>query len=667
VRNLTSTLLAAQKQAAATPYIKVEAKNKIAGVVRYDWSRLYSGSEDDGFHALTMPGDGSLIRARITPPADSRKLYRQRVADPGPGSDFSQWTYTGQYDALVVAAASLGAEVSIFWIKSNREVRRIKSTNYGASWGSPELIDYSPTNAVYGLAAAYKPGGDLAIFFAHQSTLYVKKCISGQWQTKAAWDKTTGDLSGVACVYDDDWNLLLTGEDTAGNYKLWSLVYGDGGDVAAGSWSELRELASAPSGGDFEYRQPFLDKPDVHRNFFVEKFSGTEAYNRPFWSHSVLDAKFTDSLWREPVPFNLSSGYGLAMAHYGDYGWLSSPAGVWRAELTAQSLDLTADVIGVRQELGETTGRLTVALSNDDGRYASPGQGDLAILDIGCQLDFSPGYVTAAGSECSSGQSFCLEYFEHASSGGKASLILQALDGWGALDGWRVRHQFRWNKDSDDMSVKEIIAFVLARVGLKLEVKSQSSVITGFYPDFTASPDNDGRTVIQKLLSFVPDVLFIEGNKAYIVNPLSSDSSAYSYGSEHQIWDGRYRQGAWGLNRVQVEGYDAGSDELILADSFSWDEIDRLYDRLRQVEDRNLSTVAEAQQRGQAYLRQAEIEAAGGSILVPVNCGQQLTDVIDVTDSRAGLDSEEKRVLGLVLVYRPQRGEYSQRLWLGAV
>jgi len=169
------------------------------------------------------------------------------------------------------------------------------------------------------------------------------------------------------------------------------------------------------------------------------------------------------------------------------------------------------------------------------------------------------------------------------------------------------------------------------------------------------------------LLSFVPDVLFIEGSKAYLVNPLSSDSSVYSYGGEHQILEARYKQGAWELNRVQVEGYDTGSDELIVVDSFAWDEIDKLYDRLRQLEDRNIDTVAQAQQRGEAYLRQSEIAAASGTILVPVNCGQQLYDVIDITDSRAGLAAEKKRVLGLILVYNPRRGEYNQRLWLGAV
>lgn len=251
MRSLSSTLLAAQKEASHTPCVKVEAKNKMAGVVRLVWERLYTGSEDDYFHALTMPGDGSVIRAIITPPADGRKLYRQRVVNPGPASNFSVWTYTDQYNCVVVAAASQGAEVSIFWINSSREIRRIKSTDYGASWGSPELIDYSPTSAINGLAAAYKPNGDLAIFFADQATLYVKKYVGGSWQAKSAWDKSTGDLSGVAAVYDGDWNLLVTGKDSSGNFKLWSLICGDGGDVPAGNWSALKESASAPPGWRF--------------------------------------------------------------------------------------------------------------------------------------------------------------------------------------------------------------------------------------------------------------------------------------------------------------------------------------------------------------------------------------------------------------------------------
>ena len=667
MRSLSETLLAAQKEATRTPYVKLEAKNRIAGVVRYDWSRLYTGSEDDYFHAVTMPGDGSLIRVRITPPSDSRKLYRQRVVNPDPESDFSQWTYTNQYNAVIVACCSLGAEVSIFWIKSDRKIYQLKSTDYGVNWGSPELLGYTPTTAIYGIAAAYKPNGDVALFFADQATLYVLKRINGNWGSSTAWDKSTGDLSGVATVYDGDWNLVVTGKDTNGDYRLWSLVYGDGGEVAAGTWSALKEIAAAPSDGDFEYHRAFLDKPDVYRAFYVEKFTGTESYNRPGWSYSVPDTEFTDNLWHEPVPFNLSSEYGLAIAHYGDYCWLSNPSGVWRASKVEQTIDLTSDVLSLRQEATRTSGRLIIELRNDEGQYASLGQGNLQVLDIGCQLEFSPGYVTSVGNEVSSGLTFTLDAYEHTSAAGKASLMLYASDGWGLIDTWRARHQFRWNKDSNQMSVKQVLEFVLSRVGLKLEVKSQSSVITGFYPDFAINPNNQGEVIVRKLLSFVPDALFIEGNKAYLINPLDTDSSVYSYGSIHPIFEGKYRRGAWAINRVQVEGYDTAGDEPIVADSFAWDEIDRLYGRLRQLEDRNINTAAHAQARGEAYLREAEIESAGGMIRIPVDCGQQLYDVIDITDSRAGLNAEKKRVLGLTLTYNPRRGEYEERLSLGEV
>ena len=223
------------------------------------------------------------------------------------------------------------------------------------------------------------------------------------------------------------------------------------------------------------------------------------------------------------------------------------------------------------------------------------------------------------------------------------------------MSDWAARHQFRWNKTADDTNVLGIMKFILARVGLRLEVKSQSSVVSGFYPDFTVSPGDDGREVIQKLLSLVPDAIFIEGNMAYLVNPSSSDSSVYSCGEGHAIFEGLYRRGAMKTNRVQVEGLGVG---LILSESFAWDEIDRLYDRLTQVEDRDIHTVSEAQERGQAILRQSEIESEGGGIVVPVNCGQQLYDVVAMTDPPAGLDVVKQRVLGIVQGYYPQRGEY---------
>ncbi|MFH1003349.1 MAG: hypothetical protein V1780_04315, partial [Chloroflexota bacterium] len=180
-------------------------------------------------------------------------------------------------------------------------------------------------------------------------------------------------------------------------------------------------------------------------------------------------------------------------------------------------------------------------------------------------------------------------------------------------------------------------------------------------------PDNRGDAVIGRLLSFVPDLLLVEGNTAYLVNPQAADSPVYSYGGAHPILEGRYGQGGWGTNQVRVEGFNPDTGGPVLVHSFAWEEIARWYQRPLRVTDRNISTATEAGQRGEAWLRRAEMAAASGEIAVPVNCGQQLYDVVDITDSRAGLSGARRRVLGLALVYQPRRGEYRQRLQLGAV
>jgi hypothetical protein len=658
MRTLTDTLLSAQKKANRIPAISVQARNLMAGVVNLKWERLYTGNEMDSGHAMTMPEDGSLIRTRTTPATDSRKLYMQRVTDPNPGSDFSQWTYLSQYNVMAVAACCLGTEVSLFWLKNNAEINRQRSMDSGATWQSIDYPGYAPTGTgVTQAAAAYKTNGDLALFFTDTNTLSVIKRTAGVWQSRVAWDKTTGNLNGVATIYDGDWKLLVSGQDSAGNFKVWSLIYGDGGQVAAGNWSALKEIASAPSDSGYEYSNLFLDKPDVYRCFFSEKYTGSQAYNRPFWSHTLTDTTFLDNRWREPVPFNLDSQYGLAVVHAGTIIWVSYPGGVWRGNLIGLGLNLSKDVLVIKKQITPDRGEITIELQNSHGQHAAPGNGAMSILDTGCQIDFSPGYRTAAGNEYSEGLSFTLDAYEYTSAGGKASLVLYASDGWNALEKWIARSQFRWNRDT---AVKEILAQILARSGLKLYTLSESTVITGFTPDFTIHPGDNGKAAINRLLSFVPDVLFMEGNNAYLVNPLAADAAVYSYGSDHVIFEGRYRTGAWQINRTRVEG--AG----ILAESFCWEEIQKRGDILALVEDLNMDVIAKAVDRAAAWLRKAEIESLSGFIRTPVNCGQQLYDVVAITDPRAGLSAAKKRILGITLTYLPAKAEYEQKLNLGA-
>jgi hypothetical protein len=361
------------------------------------------------------------------------------------------------------------------------------------------------------------------------------------------------------------------------------------------------------------------------------------------------------------VPFNVSASAGLAIAHHGGWCWLSAPFGVWRASLQETAVDLGPDILSLAHDAGTGPGGLTVELRNDGARYASLP----APLETGCTLEFSPGYVTQQGPETAGSLSFALEAMEYISAGGKSSLVLHAVDGWTRLRNWSSRSEYRWNASAAEASVRQILAFVLARAGLRLETVSESAAIGNGCPDFSIHAGDPGDAVVRDLLSLVSDVLFIEGNTGWLVDPRTSDAAVYAYGAGHFLFEGKFKQQAWGVNRAQVEGFDPGTETMVLADAFVWGEIERLHDRLVRVRDTNTGSVADAETRGEALLRHAEIEAGGGWILVPVNCGQQMYDVIEVTDEGAGLSSAKRRVIALGLTFNPSRGKYEQRITLG--
>ncbi len=426
MRNLSPTLLAAQRSPSREGIVLI-----VLGKKNLDWQKIYSGAEEDNYHAAAMAGDGSMVRTRLGSVADSRKLYQQRIDSSDAPSDFSQWTYTGEYNAVVVAAAALDAEVSILWIKSDRSLRRIKSTDHGGTFGTGELIDYSPTTAYGGLAAAYKPNGDLAVFFADQSTLYIKERIGGAWQARTAWTKSTGTLSGLSCVYDGDFNLIVTGCDSNGNYRLWSLIYGDGLTLLAGTWGNLVEIAASPSAEGYDFRQAFLDKDEVYRCAYVEKFSGTEAYSRVYLTSTVPGAAFDAGLWTEPQPLDITGDFGVSVLHSNNFLWLSSANSVHRAMTDTAETDLTASVVRVVFGLIENGGSVTIELDNSDG--LAP------IIALGDELAVSPGYVTDFGAESIQSLIFAINRLERRDG----NIFVGASDGWTRLKDWRSKNLVR--------------------------------------------------------------------------------------------------------------------------------------------------------------------------------------------------------------------------------
>jgi hypothetical protein len=652
MRSLPAALEDAQKQPSSTPYLEVTLSDRIGGVRRLAFQRLYTGSELDGYHAATMPGDGSLVRSRI----ESGHVYYQRVESPGPSSDYSSWTDLGACANADTALCSDGSRLLLFYLDTDKKkVRLRESTDHGETLGSSSVVVTASDDVVW-LAADVKSNGDALLLYSVDEVVYAVKRSGGAWGSAAAWTNSVSAVSGLACHHAADFNVAVAGEDADGNALLWTAIYGDGFSQAPDTWSALREVMRASAGSLVTYRTPFLGLPDTFRLTVIEKYTGSESYSRPYHGYTPATAAYADNLWREPVPFDFESEYGLAIAHSSAAAWFCAPSGVWTASLAGDPLDVTADVLeaSTRDAPPPGGGRLRLVLRNDDGRYT-----DEPLLKAGTEVRLSPGYVTASGPLASSGPAYWIVSVERVSGGGEASVVVEARDAWSLLADWRARRQYVW--PAGDLNVFSILRFLFARAGLEFSATGASSDSANLYPSFTAHPEESGLTAVLRLLAMLPDVVYVRGEFAFLKEPLAAEAAVYQYGTDHPLLSGRYLAAAAEVNRAQVFG------DAVFAERLDWAAVEGSYDRLVQVHDLNLTTVAQAEDRGDALLREAALAAADGEIVVPVNSGQELYDIIEVTDALAGLDAEKRRVLGLELRYSTAAGTYEQRLGLGGV
>ncbi len=652
MRTLSAALLAAQKSASAVPYLKVVISDRIGGVRRLAFSRLYTGSEPEGYHAAAMPGDGSLLRAR----AASGRVYYQRVTSPGAGSNFSAWTDLGPAANAGVALCAEGSRAMLFYVDPDGlNVKLRESTDNGATLGSPVTVATAP-GAVGWLAADVKASGDGLLLYSVGATVYRVKRTGGSWGTPTPWTNSVASVSGLACFHQGDFNVVVAGTDAAGSAFVWSCIFGDGFSQAADTWSPLREVTRASPGTGVSFRSPFLAQPDSFRLTFVEKYTGVQAYARAHHSYSPPTALYASNLWREPVPFNLDTEFGLALAFSSAALWLSTPSGVWTATLSVPSLDVTADVLEADVDDRPFDGRLRLALRNDDGRYSalpSP-------LKLGAEVRVSPGYVTTSGPQASEGPAYWVEALELRSGPGEAALALAGRDAWGLLEGWRARRQYAWA--AGEKNVFGILQYLFARAGLEFSSIGASAAATSLYPAFTVGPGVSGLTAVRALLKMLPDVVVVSGGAGFLKEPQAVEASVYAYGTDHALLAGRYADLLPAANRAQVFG------EAVFAERFDWPRVESVYDRLAQALDANLTTAQQAGDRADAMLRREALAAAGGDITVLVNCGQELYDVVEVTDAGAGLSAARRRVLGLSLRYSTgDRPAYEHRLALGGV
>ena len=694
MRTLSTSLLAAQKKADRLPYVEAKVYDYEAGIKRLTWTRLCEGSGPDNHHGIAFDGQGDMHRIRA---AAGNILYRQKITSPGPSSDFSQWTDIASDCAGPCAIAACGAKVYIFYRTTGNVLWKYYSHDYGQSWDDAQLASYSD---VLSLAACWWGTGDIVVCFALKFNELNGIVLDTSDQTTSQHIKEFHgaathifmDTCGIGATFNASTpaiQIVLAAREFDNPYNHYDLFRTRFSNTY--NFLALESFLMSPDGEDTTYEYPDCHLPSGAQDYetsqivAVEKFTGISAYTRPLICHTVKGTYWSDTTFTEPRPFLKSchseqseeSQCGLTLQSTAGYWWLERPDGVWRAPRPTESpLDLTKDIVSLTQHCHpeRSEGSLVLELDNSKGQFASPGQGNLASLKKRSEVVLKPGYKTTAGNETSEAGTYWIDSWAYRSATlqgratGRSTFVLVCLDGRGLVDCWSARYQMRWNKnDVNPRCVWQILYQLLARVGIKLTntpPKPQSSAVNNFYPDFAVNPGTSGDIAIKRLLSFVPDMLVFRGQEAFTKNPLADESSCYSYGTDHAILSGEYTE-AITVSRARAIGRDI-SDNRILEEALNWSLLQLAIDILEQDYDPNLQTAARAQERADAILREASLRATRGNLVVPTNVGQELLDIVEVTDERCGISGKNYRVHAIQTDYDLRKGIYTQRLILCA-
>jgi len=133
----------------------------------------------------------------------------------------------------------------------------------------------------------------------------------------------------------------------------------------------------------------------------------------------------------------------------------------------------------------------------------------------------------------------------------------------------------------------------------------------------------------------------------------------------HVILDGQYASETPRINRTYIVGKDQ-SGNSVYGSAIESSEVDLVGERLDFQQEVAVPTESQAASMASAILAKMRLTKARGVILIPPNCGQELFDVVQISDSGANQSAISFRVVGIRFEYNPKQARYDHRLILGA-
>lgn len=648
MRFLPADLLAAQQASSGAPFVRTVVLSGIRDMNHLRFNETYQAALPDDEHDAV---------------ADASSLHRVRVNggnaqyEKNAGGGWTTLSSAADCNHVAIAAVNDQRVIVVYNRGAALYFRESTDQPTPGTFG-PETLILATAATPTAVAVAYKnTGGDLAVFWAEGAALKRVRRAAGSFGSAASWTQSANSINGLDVEHFGDFHLVLTGADTDGRPTLWSLILGDGVEVAADTWTQFFAQNQAEADESITFQAPFLEVIDTHRITYVEKFSGSPAYTRTYWTMIQSGANYSPGHWEwmDPVPLDNESDFGYAVTAgvtSPSTVFYSRPGQVLEASSAVSTLDMSADLIEATvEERDGLAQRAELVFDNSNGQYAGPP----APIAIHHDVDLGLGYDALFSKP--PGQS--IVGWEYRRRGGVSAFVLHTR----GVDYWLARFGPR-TTIVDTGTMTQIARGAAGRAGLEFSNIGASSRASTLNLTWTIHPHQSHIDILRALIAIMPDLLITNDvSRIAIFEPKATDSIDYSYGTDHAVYQSHTReQPAASVAEILGEG--------VLGQAFDFEMMDQdkpLQDRRR---DPHAALLGEAQDHAAARLRKAILEQDLGYLITPPNCGLQTGDVIAYTDLLVSASQLTARVRSIQTRFRRAGSGpalYEQRIGLGGV
>ena len=329
----------------------------------------------------------------------------------------------------------------------------------------------------------------------------------------------------------------------------------------------------------------------------------------------------------------------------------------------ADWVSVSDDVRRISVNYGHYQSTATLTVDNSQETYKT-------FAEKGSEVKIGFGYVTSGGNESSELPHFWVDGWDWVGKTGVSDIKIYLIGVWEKLSRWRSPSESIANlPGSVTDTVKDLISSICTSAGVTLGTSiSEDSVVDTLMPFmFTRAKGEDGLSIIIRLLRMTSCELIPQGDEIKLIHPQAGDSSVYTYSaSTHQLNADTRGEIAFFPNKVTVSGMDgttatSGSYTATeAADVGTWEYAFEL-----PFEDNQYSN-AECATMAQAMVERFERASKRGRIDVPINCYQEIWDVITVNDPWTGKSITNARVGYLNFIYEPAKEIYRLLVGIGS-